>query len=220
MPKQTFFNLPPDKRQLIIEIAIEEFAENDYENASISRIVASAQIAKGSFYQYFENKEALYRYLLDLGLQQKAQFLDTASPDPEMDMFAYLRWLAQAGVRFELTNPKLSQIGYRAVRSDTLPDSFRQQARQGAQAFFAQLVAQGKRQGDIAVDIDEDLAAFIFNVIFTELGAYMLQRLTVKESPEPAGGRSLFDSPEARAIFDQALRILESGMRRQQKEIS
>ena len=214
MPKQTFFNLPPDKRQNFLEIAIEEFAENDYQNASISRIVARAQIAKGSFYQYFENKEALYCYLLDLGLQQKAQFLKTAPPDPEMDIFAYLRWLVQAGVRFELTNPKLSQIGYRAAKNDTLPDNFRQQARQGVGAFFAQLVAQGKRQGDIAADVDEDLAAFIFNIIFTELGTYMLKRLPVDESAVPADGRSRFDSPEAEAIFDQVLRILESGIRR------
>ena len=57
MPKQTFFNLPEDKRENLINIAIEEFAENDYQTASISRIVANAGIAKGSFYQYFENKE-------------------------------------------------------------------------------------------------------------------------------------------------------------------
>ena len=64
MPKQTFFNLPDDKRQRILDVVIDEFADNDYANVSISRIVARAGIAKGSFYQYFEDKEDLSGYLV------------------------------------------------------------------------------------------------------------------------------------------------------------
>ena len=44
MPKETFFNLPEDKRQAILDLAIEEFAAHDYKNASISRIVERAGI--------------------------------------------------------------------------------------------------------------------------------------------------------------------------------
>ena len=53
MPKQTFLNLPEEKRNTIINIAIEEFAEYGLENASTNRIVAKSGISKGSFYQYF-----------------------------------------------------------------------------------------------------------------------------------------------------------------------
>ena len=66
MPKQTFFNLAESKRDAFLELAIDEFAKNDYKNASISRIVEKAGIAKGSFYQYFENKADLYLYLIQL----------------------------------------------------------------------------------------------------------------------------------------------------------
>ena len=72
MPKQTFFNLPDDKRQRIIDVVIDEFADNDYANVSISSIVARAGIAKGSFYQYFEDKEDLYGYLVSLIAEKKA----------------------------------------------------------------------------------------------------------------------------------------------------
>ena len=51
MPTQTFWNLPSEKRDALIAIAVEEFASNDYDAASISRIVARAGIAKGSIYQ-------------------------------------------------------------------------------------------------------------------------------------------------------------------------
>ena len=217
MPKQTFFNLPADKRENLIDIAIEEFAENDYQTASISRIVANAGIAKGSFYQYFENKEDLYGYLLELGAQQKAKFLNSKPPDPEMDIFAYLRWLVQGGIRFEFSNRKLSQIGYRAVKSGSLPDAFMEQALASANSFFKQLVAQGKAQGNIDETVDEDVAAFIFNTIFTELGGYMMERLQIEGGFSAKDGRSAFESPEAEAIFDQVLTILQSGMGVQQK---
>jgi len=210
MPKETFFNLPEEKRQRIIDLALVEFAENDYDTASISRIVAQAGIAKGSFYQYFENKEDLYNYLLALGAEAKAQFLGSNPPDPQMGTFAYVRWLSEAGIKFELARPQLSRIGYRAVRGGALPADLQAQAKAGAAVFFRQLVEQGQARGDIAPELDADLAAFLFNVIFSELGGYLLGRLQDEIASED--GRSLFESPEAERLFDQVLQILESGM--------
>ena len=66
MPKETFFNLPEDKRTLICQVAIDEFAAHSFDRVSINRIVARSGIAKGSFYQYFENKHDLFLYLLQL----------------------------------------------------------------------------------------------------------------------------------------------------------
>lgn len=65
MPKKTFQNLPEGKRIAILHACFEEFAINNYEKASISRIVKTLGIAKGSMYQYFENKKDLYFYLID-----------------------------------------------------------------------------------------------------------------------------------------------------------
>lgn len=212
MPKETFFNLPEEKRQHFLDLAMAEFADNDYANASISRLVAEAGIAKGSFYQYFADKEDLYRYLLELGAQQKAQFLTTPPPAANMDIFMYLAWMAQAGIQFELAHPRLSQIGYRAIKNHTMPAEFMQQARAGAHAFFIQLVVQGKAQGNIDPQLDDELAAFFFHTIFTELGSYLLSRLPEDVVNGQADGRSLFDSPAVTTLFNQTIHILQFGM--------
>ena len=60
MPKDTFFNLPTEKRDKIIDAAIEQFAELHYSKVTVDQIVKSAGIPKGSFYQYFENKDDLF----------------------------------------------------------------------------------------------------------------------------------------------------------------
>lgn len=65
MPLKTFFNLPKERQKEIINICFKEFAQNDYESASLSRVISNLGLAKGSFYRYFENKRELYFYLVD-----------------------------------------------------------------------------------------------------------------------------------------------------------
>lgn len=64
MPKQTFFNLPEEKRNHIIEVSIDEFTKAPYQNISINHLIRSMNIPTGSFYQYFEDKKDLYFYIL------------------------------------------------------------------------------------------------------------------------------------------------------------
>ncbi|MEJ2750472.1 MAG: TetR/AcrR family transcriptional regulator [Anaerolineae bacterium] len=213
MPKPTFFNLPEDKRQAILDLAIEEFAGHDYKNASISRIVERAGIAKGSFYQYFADKKELYLYLIELATQEKTHFFQAHEPPQEMGIFVYLRWLISVGLSFEFSNPRLAQIGYRAVYGDApLPAETEAVMKEGMMGYFRQLVQQGREQQAIDPAIDPDVAAFMFNAVFTNLGDYLLQRLAIQPETllvEKGGG---FADPEAGLIFDQVLQILESGL--------
>ncbi len=64
MPKITFFNLPDDKRETLISAAKKEFARVPLYQASISNIIKDAKIPRGSFYQYFEDKEDAFFFLL------------------------------------------------------------------------------------------------------------------------------------------------------------
>ena len=64
MPKETFLKLSKEKQQKIIKSAKKEFARVPIENVSIKNIVEDADIARGSFYQYFESKEDLLIYIL------------------------------------------------------------------------------------------------------------------------------------------------------------
>lgn len=75
MPKRTFFNLPADKRNMLLEAAKKEFTRVPLFQASIANIVRAAGIPRGSFYQYFEDKEDLYLYLLDSKLKKSRQQL-------------------------------------------------------------------------------------------------------------------------------------------------
>lgn len=64
MPKDTFFHLKEEKREKIEKALINEFSKGSLEKASISNIVVEAKIPRGSFYQYFENKEDAVKYVV------------------------------------------------------------------------------------------------------------------------------------------------------------
>lgn len=70
MPKQTFFNLPEQKRKTLVEAAEKEFTRVPLFEASVANIIKMANIPRGSFYQYFTDKEDLYFYILDQKLKE------------------------------------------------------------------------------------------------------------------------------------------------------
>ena len=76
MPTDTFFRLPEEKRTRILEGAWSEFTAVPYAEASINRIVQTSRIPRGSFYQYFEDKNDLFLTLID---EIRDQFLDLFS---------------------------------------------------------------------------------------------------------------------------------------------
>ena len=65
MPKSTFYNLSKEKREKIEAAIKNEFGRNSFSKASISNIIQEANIPRGSFYQYFEDKEDAIKYVIE-----------------------------------------------------------------------------------------------------------------------------------------------------------
>lgn len=86
MPTQRFLKLKEEKKQAILEAAVHEFSRVPYSSASINQIIREADISRGSFYTYFEDKDDLMRYMLRGfrdGCQNKILgTLDEQSGDP------------------------------------------------------------------------------------------------------------------------------------------
>lgn len=59
MPKTRFYNLPIEKRERILKSAIVEFSRVPIHQVSINKIIKEAKISRGSFYQYFDDKNDL-----------------------------------------------------------------------------------------------------------------------------------------------------------------
>ncbi len=65
MPTERFYRLPEAKRRIILEAAKKEFARVPFEKASINQIIHNADISRGSFYTYFEDKQDVVRCIFE-----------------------------------------------------------------------------------------------------------------------------------------------------------
>ncbi len=88
-----------ERKQQLLDRAAALFAERGYANTRIIDICEAAGVAKGLFYWYFDNKEALF---IDLVRTMRLQLrrAQAAGTDPEADAVTRIRQGAEASVRF------------------------------------------------------------------------------------------------------------------------
>ena len=206
--------MPAEKRDRLIEVALEEFAYKDYHSASISHIVRQTGIAQGSLYQYFANKKEFYLYLLSLLIETKVAFLrDKAESKARQDFFAYLNWIFEQNLAFDRAYPTLSQLGYRAFYSEPpFYDLTVEQMKQSSQEFMHQIVQKGIEQGDIDPSIDRDLAVFLVDTAIGAVRHYLPQKLGISQARLAAEGANSFDPQAAKAIFQDLVEVLKYGL--------
>ena len=97
-----FLNLPPEKRDNIINAALYLFGRSGYKKTSAADIAAKAGISKPMIFHYFGSKKNLYLYLIDFcGNVVSSGVLDRIDKN-EKDFFGRIRLSAEI---------KLSVIG-------------------------------------------------------------------------------------------------------------
>ena len=72
---------------MLLMIAYDMFLTQGYENTSIDEIIAKAQIAKGTYYYYFQSKEQMLEEVIDMMIENETkmaeQIIRTDIPVPQ-----------------------------------------------------------------------------------------------------------------------------------------
>lgn len=91
VPTKTFFNLSQEKQSRLVAAAAGEFSRVSLNEASINNIIKTAEVSRGSFYQYFEDKEDLYYYYLGLLKRDTHAMLLESFEKADRDLFEGFR---------------------------------------------------------------------------------------------------------------------------------
>lgn len=179
MPNQTFFNLPEEKRQLIIRVAIEEFSNYSYSEASINQICKKGKIPKGSFYQYFPDKLTLYIYVMTLANSIKMDyFADSMEQLPNMGLMEQIKLLYVKGVEFAKRHPLYASLGDRFSKEtdEGAKSAILKGANQQAGTFFEMLIEQGKSRGEIAQSVSTVALAKLLQTLNQTVYEHMMDQ--------------------------------------------
>ncbi|HHU91587.1 MAG TPA: TetR/AcrR family transcriptional regulator [Halanaerobiaceae bacterium] len=202
MPTDTFFNLPVEKRERIIEAAIDEFSRYSFHKARVTAIADNAGIAKGSFYQYFEDKKDLYKYLMEIIAEKKLSYInkDMLMNREKYGFFQLLREVFLSGIRFAKENPRLVPIGEMLVADKDLLSELYGEHRYLSSDFFKELLEFGREKGEIDPDADLDFLARMLSGL-----TYSLVDLVMED------GKIDMDDME---IYDKVLYFVENGIKK------
>lgn len=169
MPNSTFFNISKQKRDKIVLAAMEEFARHPYEQASLSRIVSRLQIAKGSMYQYFDDKRDLYLFIIDQVYDVKREYLRDVFSG-KRDFFDLVKLYYQRSYLFSREYPMHHQIirNFWESRDEKLQSQITANKELRA-SDFSVLLTKACQNGTVNPDLCGEPAFFVYHSVGKEL---------------------------------------------------
>ncbi|MBI3152405.1 MAG: TetR/AcrR family transcriptional regulator [Chloroflexi bacterium] len=215
MPKQTFLNLPEEKRRNIASAAIEEFAEFGFEASSINRIVANSGISKGSFYQYFEDKMDVFKYLMDVIAKEKTEYYKGKHPpSANLGTFEYFHWLIKTGMEFNSSYPRLVQAISRVLLAEGLYygkdlAEYHKMSTDG----ITMMIKQAMENGELDPSVDVELAVIIMETWTNAISTYILN-----EGMKQKDVMKWLRSAKTREKIDKMLYVMEYGLRKTESQ--
>jgi TetR/AcrR family transcriptional regulator len=206
----TFRGLPPDKQERVLDAALSEFADRGYQAASLNRLVAQAGIAKGSLYQYFPNKEGIFRHIFHYALGLVRRTLTTVKEETlEESFFTRLEQSLLAGVRFLREHPRVFSLYLKIQFDRNVP--FREEllaaVRRHATEYFDSLVRRARLRGELRIGMSQDAALFLLDAVFDRF----LQAVAVPSLDMSLG---LYQAPEEaiRKRVRELMDLLKEGL--------
>ena len=155
MPTPTYFNLPKEKREAIEQASILEFANHTFTEASINQIVKASNISRGSFYQYFEDKEDCYLHILTMIAKEKMELFGTIVNRSEQDsIFDEYEQMLEATIEWIKQKPLYYQMGMYMDMDDSEFIQKLSKRNQASMDYFIQLVKRDQDRGLIKSSIN------------------------------------------------------------------
>lgn len=199
MPKSTFFNLSSEKRQRVVEAFLREFATKTYDEASLSEVVKQLGIAKGSMYQYFDDKWDLFLFLIQDCTTIKQQFVGALHRSDFIDFWAYFRALYQQGYQFDLHYPMHSHFLHHlqvTLYSPSVKSLYEDMNRQAIQAFET-MVSYEVQQGHFRQDIPITMMGYMLYKLGVNIQNYLMETKRINPLESIQNKQSVYQGKEA-----------------------
>lgn len=167
MPKETLFKIAAEKRERLLREAARLFAERGFNQTDMAQLASRAGVAKGSIYNYFENKEDLYLYVCRDGMRRSREAI-YGRMDPEWDVYRQIEHIFRQGARFVRSHPEYL-ILYANISSAGM-GRFSEQMSLEVEKYTAdhlkRLIRRDMQRNLVRDDVDVNFAAFMVNSLY------------------------------------------------------
>jgi len=198
------------KRSLILDTAMRHFAENGYEAAHMGDMANQLGIAKGSVFQHFGSKDALFFEAYKSALRSLPPYLEVAAEVRDEGFFAVVRHRLSLAPEFL----EKYRVPYRVVLLGNYGSDIALKKRiVGFVASedplgMAAFVQMGIDRGEVRTDIDQSLVRSILECTFEHMHDFLL---TEEIDPELFHRTSALNGNKERMI-DQFVTVLRGAI--------
>lgn len=162
-----------EKRNELLEAALDEFSLKKYEDASLNNIIKNAGISKGTFYYHFKDKQDLYLNLLESSVKTKWEFIDNhlteLLKEKKQDIFDRFKQQARIGAEFATSYPKYHNLSkmfnkekgneiYEIARGVLSSDS----AANPLKEMIESAIDDGNFRNDISIEFIQKIINYMF----------------------------------------------------------
>ncbi len=119
-------NNPLSRYPQLYDAALSEFSQNNYQSASLNRILKTGGMAKSSLYYHFGDKFGLYLAMLDIIADHKQAYILPRLDElkQEGDFFTSMRRLCAGTTAYMLADPRMPELSSRFLEEDPkLPET-------------------------------------------------------------------------------------------------
>ncbi|MGC9336425.1 MAG: TetR/AcrR family transcriptional regulator [Anaerolineae bacterium] len=149
-----------ETRQGLMEAALRLFAEHGYEATTVKDITSAADVAKGTFFNYFATKEAILPAIAALRLEQLEEVLTPEHGAPESAVARIKLALRLVGESPLCQNQLAEQLFAAMIhRRDAGPG-------QALRDLLAEQVRQAQASGEICSSLDPVYLAGVIRALF------------------------------------------------------
>jgi AcrR family transcriptional regulator len=151
-----------------VNASISEFAEKDYETASMNTVVSQAGISKGSLFNYFKTKSVLYDHIYKLALGEVKSYLRKVRDETAGFSFdKRLSKIVDSGVQFITEHPRLAKIYFRLIYSADSPNREKivSELQKLSNDYLGEIIQDAMDRNELNPNLDKGQAVFFLDSV-------------------------------------------------------
>ena len=173
MPTVTWRNLPKEKRARITRAAITEFARRGFSSGSMNVIARDAGIAKGSLFQYFDDKLDLFTTVSRLANEDLGAAMLEGVDLAHDPLFPTLRTIFTRWIAYFRDHPLVRAAGFTTAQE--IDEEARSAVRSVTNAAFVEvllpMVQRASDAGELRSGVDVEQVVSMVVLVLRHLSA-------------------------------------------------
>lgn len=170
MPTETWWNLPDEKRRRITEVAMAEFGARGFSAGSLNVVAREAGIAKGSLFQYFEDKLDFFATVCEAGAA-RIEAATVGDVDTDVGFWDLMRTIVRRWIEYFRDHPLEKGMAFAAANE--IDREARLAVRSVTNAHYGKalrpLVDLAQSRGEIRSDADPTLVISMLTLVLRHL---------------------------------------------------